>query len=138
MKLNLVMIAIVLIAQNMVSLTLNALDFDVKNIQLMEVSFSESESTDPKISWQDRKVNFAYKYEAVSEIVKKIMVISGKEVIGLEPLSERRPSMVAMKGGKAFKTVTILLKCEGFKIIETEKYFEVIEDKSIDRNACLY
>ena len=135
MKKHLVLLIVLII--NIVSASTNTSDFDFKNFKLMEVSFEETESNNSNTPWKDRKVNFGYKNKPVSEIVEKIMIISGKKIVGLEQLADRKP-IVMMTRRKVIKAVTILLKCEGFKMVEKERYFQVVEDKNINRNACLY
>ena len=122
---------------NLFCLRVNADDSYMNHFREIEFRFEEMESNNSNTPWRDREVSFGYKYEPISEIVRKIMLISGKKVVGLEPLDDMK-RLVMMTRFKAIKAVTILLKCEGFKMIEKEKYFQVVEDKIINRNACLY
>lgn len=90
-----------------------------------------------KTNWRNTDVSFGSKNENISHIIKKILKPTGKEVIGLERLDGLHRT-VMMKKVKAHKALTILLKCEGFKITEEKTIFVIFEDRSIDRNACLF
>ena len=109
----------------------------MKHFKEIEVNFEQTESNNSNTHWRNREVNFGYRNIAVSEIVKKIMVISGKEVVGLEQLANRKLT-VMMTRAKVIKAVTTLLKCEGFRMIEKEHYFQVTRDKSINRENCIF
>ena len=125
-------------------------DFNVQNFKEEEVRFSDSErkkNIDYKAdenrkaivreNWGDRDVSFAYHHKSVGEIISQIFKLSGQSVLGLEPLMaiKRR---VLMKRVKAYKAVNILLRCEGYRLIDKHTYYEVKADKNIKRNNCLY
>jgi hypothetical protein len=117
---------------------LTAIEFDINKQKTFDVHFVDQQKSTPDLSWRDGEISFAYRNEPVSHIVSSIMAISGRTIQGLSPLEDRVPSFVMMTQVTAFKAVTILLKCEGFRFVETAAGFQALEDASIDRKACLY
>jgi hypothetical protein len=130
---------ILILSALLIVLSLSAVAGDsyMKHFKEIEVNFENTESNNSNTPWRNREVNFGYRNKSISEIVEKIMTISGKEIVGLEQLANRNPTVMMMRA-KAIKAVTTLLKCEGFRMIEKQAHFIIVEDKKIDRASCLF
>ena len=87
--------------------------------------------------WANEDISFKYLDTPVSKIVANILVVSVKPVKGLEQLDSHVVSHSEMRNVNALKAVTILLKCEGFRMYERPEHYEIVKDPSIDRAMCL-
>jgi hypothetical protein len=112
------------------------MNFEIDSLEPVEVYFVEPHSEISGMPWQNKEISFTYKYLPVSDIVEKIFQLIGISIEGLEPLSDRL-RVVAMKKVTVLKAVTILLKCEGYRLVPIASGFRAVEDTSIDRNSCL-